>query len=242
MDIFKTWLVETPIAHKGYHDETSPENSISAFKKAVARGYAIELDVQMISDGTVVVFHDESLSRMTGNDGYLKFLTKEDLSMLYLNETKETIPTLEEVLKVVNGETPIIIEIKNTGKVGELEQKVIDMLKKYKGEVAIASFNPYVLGYFKQHAPHILRGQLSGFFKNDKLSFMTKFVLKRMIPIKKISYADFIMYEGSTLPNRFVRKYKMLPLIAWTVCSQEEYMRVVKYCDNVIFEGFDPKI
>jgi len=226
MDIFKTWLVETPIAHKGYHDETSPENSISAFKKAVAKGYAIELDVQLISDGTVVVFHDESLSRMTGNDGYLKFLTKDDLPMLYLKDSKETIPTLEEVLKVVNGETPIIIEIKNTGKVGELEQKVIDLLKKYKGEVAVAAFNPYVLGYFK----------------DIKLSFMTKFILKRMSPIKKISFADFIMYEGATLPNRFVRKYKKLPLIAWTISSQEEYMRVVKYCDNVVFEGFDPKI
>jgi len=242
MDIFKTWLVETPIAHKGYHDETSPENSISAFKKAVAKGYAIELDVQLISDGTVVVFHDESLSRMTGNDGYLKFLTKDDLPMLYLKDSKETIPTLEEVLKVVNGETPIIIEIKNTGKVGELEQKVIDLLKKYKGEVAVAAFNPYVLGYFHQHAPHILRGQLSGYFKDIKLSFMTKFILKRMSPIKKISFADFIMYEGATLPNRFVRKYKKLPLIAWTISSQEEYMRVVKYCDNVVFEGFDPKI
>ena len=242
MDLFKTWLVETPIAHRGYHTKTAPENSISAFKNAVAKGYAIELDVHLISDGTVVVFHDESLSRMTGNDGYLKFLTKEDLPMLSLNGTKETIPTLQEVLNVVNGETPIIIEIKNTGKVGELEQKVIDILKKYKGEIAVASFNPYVLGYFHQHAPEILRGQLSGSFKDTKLSFMTKFILKRMIPIKKISYADFIMYEASTLPNRFVRKYKKLPLLAWTVESQEEYMRVVKYCDNVIFEGFDPKI
>ena len=79
MDLFKSWLVETPIAHRGFHDDAHPENSISAFKNAIAHGYAIELDVQLLSDGTVVVFHDESLSRMTGNDGYLKFLTKQDL-------------------------------------------------------------------------------------------------------------------------------------------------------------------
>lgn len=242
MDIFKTWLVETPVAHKGFHDSTSPENSLSAFKKAVEKGYAIELDVHMIADGTVVVFHDESLSRMTGNDGYLKFLTKNDLPMLFLKDSKETIPTLEEVLSLVNGESPIIIEIKNQLKVGKLEQAVIDLLKNYKGEVAIASFNPYVLGYFKQHAPQYLRGQLSGSFKDIKLPFATKFVLKRMMLLKKVANADFIMYEASTLPNRFVRKYKKLPLLAWTVRSQEEYLKVVKYCDNVIFEGFDPKI
>ena len=242
MDIFKTWLVETPVAHRGFHDENLPENSLSAFKKAVEKGFAIELDVQLISDGTVVVFHDESLSRMTGNDGYLKFLTKDDLSMLFLNGTKETIPTLEEVLKLVNGETPIIIEIKNDDKVGQLEQKVIEILKKYKGEVAVCSFNPYVLGYFHSHAPKILRGQLSGFFKDVKLHFGTRFALKRMMLNKKVSQPDFIMYEAKTLPNRFVKKYKKLPLLAWTVKSQEEYLKVVKYCDNVIFEGFEPKI
>ena len=242
MDLFKTWLVETPIAHRGLHDETSPENSLSAFKKAIEKGYAIELDVHQISDGTVVVFHDESLSRMTGNDGYLKFLTKNDLPMLYLNGTKETIPTLEQVLSLINGEVPVLIEIKNTGKVGSLEQAVIDILKKYKGQYAVQSFNPYSLGYFYQHAPEIIRGQLSGYFKDTKMSFMTKFVLKRMMLIKKVSYANFISYEEETLPNRFVKKFKKLPLLAWTVKSQEEYMRVVKYCDNVIFEGFEPKI
>ena len=74
------------------------------------------------------------------------------------------------------------------------------------------------------------------------MKFMTRWGLKRMIFAKKIAGADFIMYEAKTLPNRFVRKYKKLPLLAWTVKSQEEYLRVVKYCDNVIFEGFDPKI
>ena len=169
MDLFKTWLVETPIAHRGLHDKTSPENSLSAFKKAIEKGYAIELDVHQISDGTIVVFHDESLSRMTGNDGYLKFLTKNDLPMLFLNGTKETIPTLEQTLSLINGEVPVLVEIKNTGKVGSLEQAVIDILKKYKGQYAVQSFNPYSLGYFYQHAPEITRGQLSGYFKNQKM-------------------------------------------------------------------------
>ncbi len=241
-DLFKTWLVETPVAHRGFHNDACPENSLSAFKNAIAHGYAIELDVQMLSDGTVVVFHDESLSRMTGNDGYLKFLTKEDLPILKLKGTKECIPTLEETLKLIDGQTPIIIEVKNMAKVGGLEQKVIDALAKYKGEVAVASFNPMVLAYFKQHAPHILRGLLAGYLKHMKMKFFTRWGMKRMVLAKKVAGADFIMYEAKTLPNRFVKKFKKLPLLAWTVKSQEEYLRVVKYCDNIIFEGFEPKI
>lgn len=242
MDLFNSWLVETPIAHRGLHDKTHPENSISAFGKAIEAGYAIELDVQMIADGTIIVFHDESLSRLTDNDGYIKFLNRSDLEILKLSGSKEKIPTFEEVLEFVDGRVPLLIEIKNAGKVGEIEKSVLEILKKYKGEYAIQSFNPYVLEYFYKHAPEIPRGQLAGYFKHDKLAFFKKYALKRMLLNKKISHPDFISYEARHLPNRFVRKYKTLPLLAWTVRSQSEYLKIVKYCDNVIFEGFEPKI
>lgn len=242
MDLFKTWLVESPIAHKGLHDKNIPENSLGAFSKAVEKGYAIELDVQLLSDNTVVVFHDESLARMTGNDGYIKYLTKNDLKALSLKDTKETIPTLEDVLKLVDGQVPILIEIKNKYKVGKLEQAVIDLMKNYKGDFAVQSFNPYSLQYFRQHAPNMLRGQLSGYFKGEKLGWIKRLALKRMSLNKKVSQPHFIAYEASSLPNRFVKKYKNLPLIAWTVKSNEEYLNVVKYCDNIIFEKFIPEI
>lgn len=242
MEIFNSWLVETPIAHRGLHDKDCPENSISAFQKAITEGYPIELDVRMIADGTVIVFHDESLSRLTDNDGYIKFLNKSDLDILRLKDSKEKIPTFEEVLKFVDGKVPLLIEIKNPSKVGELEKKVIELLKDYKGEYAIQSFNPYVLEYFYKHAPNILRGQLAGYFKKEKLSFFKKYALKRMLLNKKISHPDFISYEARKIPNRFTRKYRKLPLLAWTVRSQSEYIRVVKHCDNVIFENFEPKI
>lgn len=241
MDIFKSWLVEKYVAHRGLHDEESPENSLSAFEKAIEKGYVIELDVQQIADGTVVVFHDTSLSRMTGQDGYLKNLITEDLSACYLNGTKETIPTLKQALELINGRTPIIIEVKNTLKVGSLESATLEILKNYKGKFAIMSFNPYVLSWFKENAPDILRGQLSAYFKKDKLSFVKKVVLKKML-LNKIAQPNFIAYEAEHLPNRYVRKFNNLPLLAWTVRTQEEYMRVVKYCDNIIFENFEPKI
>lgn len=242
MDIFDSWLVQTPIAHRGLHDKQHPENSLSAFEKAIDEGYPIELGVQLIADGTVIVFHDESLSRLTDNDGYIKFLNKSDLDILYLKDSKEKIPTFEDVLKFVNGRVPLLIEIKNQDKVGELEKKVIEFLKSYKGQYAIQSFNPYVLEYFYKHAPEILRGQLAGFFKGEKLAYFKKFALKRMLLNKKISRPNFISYEAKRVPNRFVRKYKKLPLLVWTVTSQSEYLKVVKYCDNIIFEGFEPKI
>ena len=242
MDLFKTWLVETPIAHRGLHDKNTPENSLSAFAKAVEKGYAIELDVQLLADGTVVVFHDDSLARMTGNDGYIKYLNKDDLKALKLKGSKETIPTFEEALKVIDGRVPVLIEIKNQYKVGKLEQEVIDILKNYQGEYAVQSFNPFSLGYLKEHAPNILRGQLSGTFKHSKLAWIKRFLLKRMRFNKKVSEPHFISYEASALPNRFVRKYKKLPLLAWTVRSKEEYLKVVKYCHNIIFEKFDPEI
>lgn len=241
MDIFKSWLVEKYIAHRGLHDEESAENSLSAFEKAIQKGYVIELDVQQIADGNVVVFHDTSLSRMTGQDGYLKNLILEDLSACYLNGTKETIPTLKEALELIDGRTPVIIEIKNPMKVGALEAATLEILKEYKGKFAIMSFNPYVLSWFKENAPEILRGQLSAFFKKDKLSLVKKVVLKKML-LNKVAQPNFIAYESAHLPNRYVRKYNNLPLLAWTVRSQEEYMRVVKYCDNIIFENFEPKI
>ena len=242
MDLFKTWLVETPIAHKGLHDKNIPENSLGAFSKAIEKGYAIELDVQLLADNTVVVFHDESLARMTENDGYIKYLSKSDLKALSLKGTKETIPTLEEVLKLVDGQVPLLIEIKNKYKVGKLEQAVIDLMKNYKGDFAVQSFNPYSLQYFRQHAPNMLRGQLSGYFKGEKLGWIKRLALKRMSLNKKVSQPHFIAYDATALPNRYVKKYKNLPLIAWTVKSNEEYLNVVKYCDNIIFEKFIPEI
>ena len=242
MDNLNSWLLEQPFAHRGLHDKTSPENSLSAFSKAIEEGYAIELDVRMIADGTIIVFHDESLSRLTDNDGYVKFLNKTDLDLLTLKGSKEKIPTLEDVLSLVDGRVPLLIEIKNEGKVGEQEKKILEVLKGYKGKFAIQSFNPYVLEYFFKYAPDIPRGQLAGYFKGEKLSFFKKYALKRMLLNNKISHPDFISYEARHLPNRYVKKYKKLHLLAWTVRSESDYLKVVKYCDNVIFEGFEPVI
>lgn len=243
MNLFKSWIVERNIAHRGLHNAAAPENSLPAFQNAVENSCPVELDVHQISDGTIVVFHDSSLQRVTGKDGYLKNLKKEELENYHIFGTKNTIPTLEQVLELINGQVPILIEIKNsTGKVGQLEKALWNILKKYKGEYAIQSFNPFTLEWFKKNAPTVIRGQLSSYFKGENLSFFKKLTLKRMMFNRKVSEPHFISYEAKTLPNRFVKKYKNLPLLAWTIKSQEEYIKVLPHCDNIIYEGFEPKL
>ena len=177
---------------------------------------------------------------MTGKDGYLANLKYEDIRDLKLAKSNEHIPTLEQTLKIVNGQTPILIEIKNMGKVGEFEKAVYKILQNYKGEYAVQSFNPYSLEWFKINAPHVKRGQVASSMKNSDLSFFKRIALKHMSLNKKVSEPNFIAYRTEDLPNRYVKKYKNLPLLAWCVRTEEEYDRVSKICDNVIFEHFKP--
>ncbi len=244
MNIFDTWLCNQFIAHRGLHDAESPENSKLAFKNAIDNNYAIELDVRPLADGTLVVFHDETLGRLTGKDGFISNFTYEDIKDLTLLKTNEHILTFKETLDFVDGKVPLLIEIKNSGKVG-FEKNVWKILSKYKGEYAIQSFNPYSLEWFKTNAPHVKRGQLASFFKGPEfkgqdIGFIKRYALKRMLLNKKVSEPNFISYQGDNLPNRFVKKYSDLPVIAWGIKSQEAYNKVKKYCNNIIFENFTP--
>jgi len=248
MDIFKSWLVTKRIAHRGFWSADIPENSLAACEAAIVKDYAIEIDLRQLDDGTVVVFHDESLSRMTGKDGYVRALKKNDLKDYALTGSEEKpqhIPTLEEVLKLVKGRVPLLVEIKNSGKAGAFEQAVIDILAGYKGETAVQSFNPYSLGYFVEHAPHILRGQLSSYFRHVKeIGAIKRAVLKRL-KLNDVSKPDFIAYDWKYLPNKYVKKYVKshnVPVISWTIKSNAEMETVRKHCDNIIFERFEPKL
>ena len=135
------WLLSTPIAHRGLWNEEIPENSLLAYKNAIEKGYPIEIDVHKSKDGVLFVFHDDNLSRMTGVDALLHEKTSTELKSLTLNGTEEKIPTLKEVLEVVDGKVPLLIEIKN-----QPDNSVVDdtvkILKEYKGEFAVQSFNP----------------------------------------------------------------------------------------------------
>jgi glycerophosphoryl diester phosphodiesterase len=240
MNLKETKLFSVPIAHRGLHDETAPENSLLAFDKAIQNGYCIEMDVRLIDDGTVIVFHDDKLARVTGADGYASTLKRADLKNIRLGGTDEKIPTFEQFLSEVNGKTPILVEIKNEGKVGELERKTLEMLASYSGEYAVQSFNPYSIEYFKTHAPDVTRGILSCYFENVNLAWYKKWILKRL-KLNNVAKPNFISYEFHRLPNKYVSR-AALPTLAWTLHSNTETENVLPHCDNIIFEGFIPKI
>lgn len=240
MEIKNSWLCNTFIAHRGLHDKNTPENSMTSFKNAIEKGYAIEIDVRPLADGTIVVFHDDTLERMTNEKGEIGKLTYEEVKKITLKNSDEHIPTFKEFLDFIDGQVPVLVEIKNIGKVG-FEKDVYELLKTYKGKYAIMSFNPISLAWFKKHAPEVWRGQLSSFFENEKLSFIKKVLLKKMRLNKILSKPHFISYNIDNLPNKYTDKYKNLPLVAWCVRSQQEYEEKGKYCDNIIFENFIPK-
>lgn len=237
------WLKTAYIAHRGYHSGREiPENSIRSFENAIMEGFAIELDLQISKDDKVVVFHDDHLKRMTNIDQYVVNCTYHELKQFHLYDTNETIPLFQEVLEIVNGKVLLMIELKNKGKVGLLESKTYELLKQYQGPFVIQSFNPYSLYWFKKQAPHIIRGQLSGSFRGEKLSYYKKVLLRKM-KLNRLSEPHFINYEINylhQLPKKY-KEQKEIPIIGWTARNVKQYKKGMKLCSNVVFEGFNPK-
>lgn len=240
-EIFNSWLVKQKIAHRGLHDEVSPENSLSAFKKAVEKGYAIETDVQMTADGILLVFHDEILDRMTDGKGLISQKNFNEICNYTLKNSEEKIPLLSEVLSLVGGKVPLLIEIKSHKNIGAEEEKIKAMLEKYDGQYAFQSFNPFIVKWFKDNMPDVKSGVLSSFFKDVKLSVFQKIILKNLW-LNKLTKPDFISYNVDDAANfKKLTKIKgTLPILFWTVRSTEQMRLVSEKCDNIIFEDFLP--
>jgi len=160
------WYVKYKLAHRGLHNDKFPENSLGAFQHAKDKGFGIELDVRLTKDNQVVVFHDDNLSRMCGKHKDVRNLTLDELKEYKLKKTKYCIPTLEEVLELVQDEVPIIVELKPLRGAKKYAEIVYNVLKKYKGRYAVKSFNPFLILWFKKHAPKVIRGMLACNFNN----------------------------------------------------------------------------
>lgn len=236
-----SFLKDHLIAHRGMHniEKGIPENSIKAFKEAIKNNYLIELDVHLLKDNTIIVFHDDNLKRMTGIDKKVKDTTYQEIKKLKLNNTNNTIPTLKQVLDIINGKVPVIIELKCDIKSGPLEKELVKILKDYKGKYAVKSFNPKTIYWFKKNYPNIIRGQLSSDFKNKKMNKIKKYLLKNML-LNKITNPDFISYDIKAIPNKTLNKYKNEKLIlSWTIKNKKDLEKAKKYCDNYICENID---
>lgn len=228
------FLVTNLISHRGIHDNTRVyENTLESFKIAIKKKYIIELDIHLTKDNKIIVFHDYNAKRMTNKNLIVEKATYQELN----NQSILHIPTLEEVLHLVRGKVPLLIEIKQNSKVGTLEEKLMNILKEYKGEFAIQSFNIMTLYWFRKHYPHILRGQLSYNYKKVKMNRIAKVLLKNMF-FNFLTKPNFISYKYNELPIKKLKKYrkKGVILLAWTINNKDDFNKYKDYYDNLICE------
>ncbi len=232
-------------AHRGLHDNTgdAPENSMAAFKKAVEAGLGMELDVQVTSDGVPVIFHDFKLERICGAEGKVVNHTYKELQAYTLCQSGERIPRLSDLLDMVDGRVPLIVEIKaETADVSCCA--VIDgLLRAYHGAYCIESFNPLVLWWFRLNHGEVVRGQLSSNFRREGVYWNVLYFAMTHLLFNFLTKPDFIAYNHkfSEEPGRRIcRHLYRHPAAAWTIRSEQELEALRGEYDVFIFDSFLP--
>ncbi len=243
-------FLKTPFAHRGLHDRARGiiENSRAAFEAAIHAGYGIEMDIQRSADGEAMVFHDDEMPRLTGEAGLVHDYTAAALGRIPLLEAGETIPTLAEVLALVAGRAPLLIEIKDQDgalgpNVGPLETRVAELLARYHGPVALMSFNPHSVAALARLAPDLPRGLTTCDFDEADWSLpdYRRAELAALTDVRPTG-AAFISHHFRDLHDPAVTRLKAegLPILCWTVRSPEEEAAARQVADNITFEGYRP--
>lgn len=230
-----SFLTDKLIAHRGYHNNKYIENTLESFKKSISHNYIIELDIHLLKDNNIVVYHDDNLKRLTNIDKSIKDYTYKELEKI----SKFHIPLLKEVLDIVDGKVPIIIEYKYDTKVGDLEKMSIKILDNYKGEFAIQSFNPLTILWFRLNRPNYIRGQLASnkFPKN----YLIRHILSNMYT-NRITKPDYIAVNLSMLKDKKIQKLrKKYIVIGYTIKNSKELLKYKNLADNFICDiGKEP--
>lgn len=238
-----------PITHRGYHDRARGiiENSASAVSAAVAAGYGIEIDLQLSSDGQPMVFHDETLDRLTDKAGDLNAHTAADLQQLRLKGSTDTIPTLAQILTLIAGRVPLLIEIKDQSLTlsqtdGRLEAAVAEVLAGYAGPVALMSFNPHSVALMASLAPTLPRGLTTSAYDPIDWHPVPKATCDalREIPDYDRTDSSFISHEASDLsrPRVTTLRAQGAAILCWTIRSAQAEAEARKIAQNVTFEGY----
>ena len=239
------WLTSRPIAHRGLHDTAAgvPENSLAAFAGAVEAGYPIELDVQLSRDRAAIVFHDDTLERLTGVTGPVFQRSEAELVQISLLDSDQGIPSLQAVLDLVRGQVPVIIELKNLGlRVGRLESTVAAVLKNYNGDCAVSSFNIRTVAWCERHLPHLPRGQNIMRFRGGSILLdgwqqvtLNALLTRRARPQFFGCHIGALPHPGADRLRR-----KSIPLIVFTVQNRDQQAFANAHADNIFFEEFVP--
>jgi glycerophosphoryl diester phosphodiesterase len=251
-DTSKGWLAERPVAHRGFHDRGARriENSVCAAQAAIARGYAIECDVQISSDGEAMVFHDFELDRLTGARGQVDAMSARDLQAIALKDSDDFIPTLQGWLDNIGGATPVICEIKSAFE-GDmrLAARTAQIAATYAGRIALKSFDPNVIAFLRREAaelriPHVPLGIVAeAGFGGEAWSFLSDEQRLGMATLTHWSKTqpDFLSWRVTDLPHAtasLCRAYRV-PVLAWTVRTPEDVALAREFADQMIFEGFE---
>jgi glycerophosphoryl diester phosphodiesterase len=236
-----------PIAHRALHGPGRPENSLAAIRAAVEVGYPIEIDLQPAADGTPMVFHDEDLTRLTGEEGPILARTPEELARLRLLGTAEPVPTLAEVLREVRGRVPLLIEVKDQDgslgpRVGALEEAAARALHGYEDPVALMSFNPHSVAALRDLAPALPRGLTTCAFDPEDWPGLPEARLAELrgIPDYDAVGASFVSHHHVDLARPRVAELKAAgaAILCWTIRSPEQEAAARAVADNVTFEGY----
>lgn len=233
-------------AHRGLHDNESdaPENSMEAFRRAVKAGYGIEMDIQLTKDLVPVVFHDFTLQRICKREGKVSDFTYEELQQFCLCNSRERIPRFEDVLKMINGKVPLIIEYKVEWMDISVCPIADRLLRDYQGVYCIESFNPMALMWYRRYRNDVIRGQLAdGFIRSGEYKKGLYFALQNLL-FNWMTKPDFIAYNHkyAKIPSRVIcRKLYRNMAVAWTIKSQQELEEAKDKFDLFIFDSFIPK-
>lgn len=235
-------------AHRGLYDKAAgiPENSLSAFSRAVAHGFGVELDVHLLRDGTLAVFHDSDIRRMTGRAGYLEDLSAEELGDYPLDGTGETIPQFCDVLALFEDTgLPIIVELKSfRDNYAALTERTMRELDKFRVVYCVESFDPRCVAWVRKHRPEVIRGQLSQNFLKDrgKLSLPMAFATTHLLSNIMVQ-PDFVAYrfkDRNKWAPRLCRRIYGAQRVYWTIRSKEELSIAESDGAIAIFEHFLP--
>ena len=242
-------FLHAPLAHRAFHDAGAgrPENSRAATRAAVTAGYGIEVDIQPSADGVPMVFHDYDLRRLTGRAGRTRSLTATELGALPLLNGSEGIPTLAEILAIVVGQVPLLIEIKDQDggmgpDVGPLEYAVAKALIGYAGPVALMSLNPHSVAALAAAAPHLPRGLTTSAYLAEGWPLLPAPAREHLcaIPDFERTGSSFISHDVADLDNPRVAELKArgARVLCWTVRSPEAEAKARRVAENITFEGY----
>ena len=231
-------------AHRGYHNKEGfvYENTLEAFELAVQKGFGIEFDINLSKDKQPVIMHDDSLKRMCGVDVKISESLYDDIKDININDSDSTIPHLSNVLSVVDGKVPLLIELKTVGdNYCELCEAVFELLDGYNGDFSIESFDPRVLVWLKKHRPSVTRGQLSCFI-STKSTHGKRAILLRNLMMNFMAKPHFVAYRFKDRSNFSFKLNKLFgaQIYYWTIKNKNDAKKAISENGAIIFEAFDP--